>query len=475
MESSRWSPRKGRRSRTSVNSARLLVVTLHGLVQPSWLSRFMTVLAQAGDALYLRDLSSFTVGDRFTATMAVEVTPTRQRKRQVAENDLKETPSEEAEPPTTSSASLADDRAGVPSSIEPLIEHEYGIEGYLLREILLTAYELGGIETEFEVLDAPESGPRTAFDDPPDSTDSYTFTFIGTPRIPAAFFATASRLLAENEINLNAIQSLNEPDSRSTCFQVVTALRSPLAYRVRSELFHLGKQHLVDIAFERTGALRTKRMVVFDLSWTLVQADGFELLCQAAGVASTAMAKVRRRHALGSDEYLRACATLLCGRSMEGLGPKLHAQIEYTEGAVSVCRVLKKLGFRIAILSSGPLLLAELVKADLGIDFVAANQLEVDGNGLFTGAIQEPIVNGERKAELLTMLAMREQLSTEQIIAVGDGPVSAKMLDSAGLSIAFEQPGARDGADIDGKIQSKSLTSILFLLGIHERDLRAFS
>jgi phosphoserine phosphatase len=461
-----------------MSSARLLAITLHGLVQPGWLSRFMAVLAQAGEALHLRDLSSFTVGDRFTATLAVEVTPTRQRKRQVSESDRNATDAE-AEPGSTSLGALAasqgDDRANAPGSTKALIEHEYGTEGYLLREILLTAYELGGIETEFEVLDAPEAGHAGALDDSSDTTDSYTFTFIGTPRIPAAFFATASRVLAENEINLNAIQSLSEPGSRSTCFQIVAALRNPLAHRVRSELFHLGKQHLVDIAFERTGALRTKRMVVFDLSWTLVQADGFDLLCQAAEVDSSALAKVRRRHALGSDEYLRACAALLCGRPIDGLARKLHARIEYTEGAVSVCRVLRKLGYRIAVLSSGPLMLAELVKADLGIDFVAANHLEIDGNGMFTGAIQEPVVNGERKAELLTMLAMREQLSTEQIIAVGDGPVSAKMLDSAGLSIAFEQPGARDEADMDGKIQSKSLTSILFLLGIRERDLRAFS
>ena len=475
MSPSRSSPRKRPKERGSTHSKRLLVITLHGAVQPSWLSRFLSLLAQAGDVVQLRDLSSFTVGNRFTATLAVEVTPTQLRKRRSTETGTEAMSAESTSGSAPQSFGVGSpaEPGGTLSSTEAHIEHEFGIEGYLLREFLLTAYELGGIETEFEVLDSLEAESNAALEG--DSGEPYTFTFIGTPRIPADFLATATHVLAENGINLNAIQSLNEPGGRSTCFQVMAALRGPLADRVRSELLHLGKEFLVDIAFERAGALRTKRMVVFDLSWTLVQADSFELLCQAAAVDADAVAEVRRCHSLGSDDDLRACAALLRGRSSTGLAERLHARIEYTDGAASVCRVLKKLGYRTAVLSSGPLLLAELVKADLGIDFVAANRLETDSNERFTGAILEPLVNGERKAELLTMLAMREQLSPEQIIAVGDGPVSAKMLDSAGLSIAFEQPGARDGTNIGGKIQSKSLTSILFLLGIHERDLRSFS
>ncbi|KAK4535651.1 hypothetical protein CDCA_CDCA05G1676 [Cyanidium caldarium] len=440
---------------------RLLVVTLHGIATPNLVSSFMAVLAEAGQWVELCDISSFTVEDRFTMTLAVRIKGAGAEVHDGSSSARFNGPVVDASEATP--------------AVRRRAEHHRGIEGYLLRELLLTAHELGGIEIDFEVLDGAESSVSASIADTELDGRAYTFTFLGTPRIPAAFFAAAARLFAESSININSIQRLSEPGGSAMCLQISANVAAPLGSAVRRQLLQLGKQHLVDIAFERSGSLRTKRMVVFDLSWTLLQADACEVLIAAAGADSATLADLRRRHASDADALLRARAQLLRGHSVADIVRRTRSLVEYTHGARSVCQVLKRLGYRLAVLSSGPALMAEIAKEDLGLDFAVGNRLAVDASGAFTGEILEPLVNGDRKGELLVMLCMQEHLDREQVIAVGDGPVSARMLELAGLSIAFEQPEARDAADTDGKIQSKSLASILFLLGISERDMRSFT
>jgi phosphoserine phosphatase len=132
-------------------------------------------------------------------------------------------------------------------------------------------------------------------------------------------------------------------------------------------------------------------------------------------------------------------------------------------------RVLKQLGYKTALISGGFMVIAERFRALLGIDYVYANVLEME-RGAATGRVIPPVVNAQRKADLLDLIAQQERIHLDQVIAVGDGANDLLMLERAGLGIAFNaKPLVREKADL--ALSQKSLRSILYLLGISGRDL----
>jgi len=144
-------------------------------------------------------------------------------------------------------------------------------------------------------------------------------------------------------------------------------------------------------------------------------------------------------------------------------------RITLTPGAEDLVNVLKKLGYRIALISGGFSCIADRLKENLGITYAYANRLEMK-DGVFTGKIIPPIVNAQRKADLLDLIAQQEGVHTDQIIAIGDGANDLLMLERAGLGIAFNaKAGVSEKADLS--INQKNLRSILYLLGISGRDL----
>jgi phosphoserine phosphatase len=168
------------------------------------------------------------------------------------------------------------------------------------------------------------------------------------------------------------------------------------------------------------------------------------------------------------NESLRQRVAKLKGMTQEDLLAVFH-RIELTPGAEDLLRVLKKLGYKIALISGGFMFVAERLKSQLGIDFVYANTLEVQ-TGLLTGNVVAPIVNAQRKADLLDVIAQREHIELDQVIAIGDGANDLLMLEKAGLGIAFNaKPTVREKADLS--ISQKNLRSVLYLLGLSEKDL----
>ena len=145
------------------------------------------------------------------------------------------------------------------------------------------------------------------------------------------------------------------------------------------------------------------------------------------------------------------------------------ANLPLTEGAETLVRVLKRLGYRTAVISGGFSVAAEALKARLGIDFAYSNALEIQ-DGKLTGRTVGPIVNARRKAELLESLAQAEGILLDQVVAVGDGANDLLMLERAGLGIAFRaKPKLRAAADTS--ISAGGLDSILYLLGLTGREL----
>ena len=227
-----------------------------------------------------------------------------------------------------------------------------------------------------------------------------------------------------------------------------------------------------DVSLQRESLYRrSKRLVVLDMDSTLIRIEVIDELARAAGVGAE-VARITERAMHGEmdyDESLRQRVGLLAGLDVAVLD-KLAANLPLTDGAETLVRVLKRLGYKIAVISGGFSRAAEALKRRLGVDYAYSNNLEVQG-GKLTGRVVGPIVNGQRKAELLETIAQAEGVLLDQVIAVGDGANDALMLERAGLGIAFHaKPKLREAADTS--ISAAGLDAILYLLGFSARELQ---
>jgi len=202
---------------------------------------------------------------------------------------------------------------------------------------------------------------------------------------------------------------------------------------------------------------------------TLIDAEVIDELAKAAGVGD-AVAEITERAMRGELDFrasFRERMALLKGLPISTL-QQVGESLRLTEGAETLIAQLRRLGYKTAILSGGFTYFAEQLQQRLGIDYVYANALPVV-DGLVTGEVQEPIVDGQRKAELLRQLAQQEGISLEQTIAVGDGANDLPMLSIAGLGVAFRaKPLVKQSAK--QAISTLGLDGILYLLGFRDRE-----
>jgi phosphoserine phosphatase len=173
---------------------------------------------------------------------------------------------------------------------------------------------------------------------------------------------------------------------------------------------------------------------------------------------------------LDFDQSLRERVRLLKGTPVSALSDVL-SRIVLTPGAEGLVRVLKRLGYRTAVISGGFMEVVEPIRQQLGLDYAFANRLEV-ADGLLTGEVLGTIVNRKRKAELLEHIAKLERIELDQVIAVGDGANDLDMLQKAGLGIAFNAKRAVQ-EQARTAINQSSLTAILYLLGMRDTDALA--
>ncbi|MNM73315.1 Phosphoserine phosphatase [compost metagenome] len=242
------------------------------------------------------------------------------------------------------------------------------------------------------------------------------------------------------------------------------------AQSLRADFFALAEELSIDIAFQKDDLFRrNRRLAVFDMDSTLIEAEVIDELAKAAGVGEQVAAITERamRGELDFRASFKERMALLKGLDV-GVLDEIGASLRLTEGAENLFAELKRLGYKTAILSGGFTYFARQVQARLGIDYVFANELEVV-DGKVTGVAVEPIVDAQRKAELLQQLASEEGLQLDQTIAVGDGANDLPMLSLAGLGVAFRaKPLVRQSAK--QAISTLGLDGVLYLLGMRDRE-----
>jgi phosphoserine phosphatase len=286
-------------------------------------------------------------------------------------------------------------------------------------------------------------------------------TVIGNPLRPAALSAITGRIAACGA-NVDRITRLaSDP---VTCIELEVSGASPGT--LRDELAREATERGVDVAVQRGGLYRrAMRLLVMDVDSTLIQDEVIDLLAAHAGCAEE-VAKVTAAAMGGELDFaasLRERVALLAGLD-ESVLARVRASLRLTPGARTLIQTLKRLGYKCGIVSGGFTAVIEPLARDLGIDYVAANTLDISG-GKLTGQVVEPIIDKDGKTEALRRFAALAGVPLSQTVAVGDGANDLGMIGAAGLGVAFNaKPIVRNQADTS--LSVPYLDAILYLLGI---------
>jgi phosphoserine phosphatase len=319
-----------------------------------------------------------------------------------------------------------------------------------------------GLDAEITMGSGPSAG-----DSPPRGGRLHV-TLLGSPLVPGAITAIAGRIAASGA-NIDRIGRLARQPV--TCIELDVSGGDPAT--LRDDLARAAVEHGIDVAVQRGGLhRRALRLIVMDVDSTLIQDEVIDLLAGRAGCADE-VAKVTSAAMRGELDFtasLRERVALLAGLPA-GVLDDVRAGLRLTAGARTLIGTLSGLGYKSGIVSGGFIQVIGPLAAGLGIDYVAANELEI-ADGKLTGRLCGPVVDRAGKADALRRFAAAAGVPLSQTVAVGDGANDLDMIAAAGLGVAFNaKPVVRDAADTS--LSVPYLDAILYLLGISSDDVAA--
>ncbi len=333
-------------------------------------------------------------------------------------------------------------------------------ESSLLKDLLFEAKKLE-LTMNFQIL--PHDRPKESSNQP----EQFILSCVGTQNLSTALLKDLSSFFAQQSVNILRIDKTSSHEL--TALEITTSCASNLDWTMmKQSLFALSNTHAVDMAFLKNDHFRTsKRLIVFDMDSTLIQGEVINEMARAHGVLDE-VEKITAQAMNGEldfEQSLHQRVALLQGFPIEQLA-EVHKTLSLTPGASDFIKTVQSLGFKTAVISGGFTYFTEALKKKLELDYAFANQLEEE-QGILTGKVKPPLVDGEHKALLLEVLAQQEKIALEQVVAIGDGANDLPMLSRAGLGIAFH---AKDVVkkQADTHLGHGPMTSILHFLGIRQ-------
>ena len=357
-------------------------------------------------------------------------------------------------------------------SLGILFQSSEGNSGDILKELLFKSYELD-VNIRFNPITEEAYNQWVSMQ----GKNRYIITILGR-KLTARQIAGVTRIVADQDMNIDDIKRLTgriplDENARTPKASVEFSVRGTPRDKeqMKADFMKLSAEQEMDISFQEESMYRRmRRLICFDMDSTLIETEVIDELAIRAGVGDQvkAITDAAMRGEIDFCESFRQRCALLKGLDVSVM-QEIAENLPITEGVDRLMRILKKVGFKIAILSGGFTYFGNYLKQKYNIDYVYANELEVE-NGKLTGRHVGDIVDGKRKAELLRLIAQVENVDIRQTVAVGDGANDLPMISIAGLGIAFHaKPKVK--ATAKQSISTIGLDGILYFLGYKDSYL----
>ncbi len=345
--------------------------------------------------------------------------------------------------------------------------------GLAMKELLFKTTELG-VNIGFSPIGDDEYEDWVGHQ----GKNRYILMVMGR-QLEARQIEAATRIIADQGLNIDSIirltgrKSIRQLEKHvRACIELSLRGEPRDRHEMQSQLMRLSSEMEIDFSFQRDDMFRRmRRLICFDMDSTLIQTECIDELAERAGVGPEvrAITESAMRGEIDFKESFTRRVSLLKGLDV-GVMQDIAEHLPITEGVDRLMNILKTCGYKIAILSGGFTYFGEYLQRKYGIDYMYANELEIDDRGKLTGHYVGEIVDGHRKAELLKLIAQVEKVNLAQTIAVGDGANDLPMISQAGLGIAFHAK-PRVVANAKQSINTIGLDGVLYFLGFKDSYL----